>query len=132
MEFIVELVLATLWEIVLQLVAEIVVSFGFASAGESLRQRRQAHPVFAGIGVALMGCVAGVIASLIWPARILEPGPVPGASLVLSPLITGVVMDRYGRWTERRGGHAPYIATFTGGALFAFSMAFVRYIWVGL
>jgi hypothetical protein len=39
-------------------------------------------------------------------------------------------MDRYGEWLENRGGSRSHVATFWGGALFAFGMAFVRFVWV--
>lgn len=54
--------------------------------------------------------------------------PVPGASLLLSPLMTGGMMELYGRWRST-GGHATSSAsTFWGGALFAFGMALVRFL----
>jgi hypothetical protein len=109
----------------------VALEFGFRSMGESTRSRSQAHPVLAGVGVALLGGLAGVLTSLMWPARIFQPGPLRGASLLLSPLITGAVMEYYGQWREDRGGPRSYVATFWGGALFAFSMALVRFVWVG-
>jgi hypothetical protein len=115
----------------LQILLELPVELGFRSMGESTRSRGRAHPVLAGIGVALLGGVAGVLTSVIWPARIFQPGPLPGASLLLSPLISGAVMERYGRWREERGASRSFVATFWGAALFAFSMALVRFIWVG-
>jgi hypothetical protein len=130
-EFILELVLTTLWEIVLQISGESLVELGFHSVGEPFRRRSRAHPGLAAVGLVLLGAAAGALTSLIWPARIFQPGPVPGASLVLSPLITGVVMHRYGEWREDRGRTRSSVATFWGGALFAFSMASVRFLWVG-
>jgi hypothetical protein len=56
--------------------------------------------------------------------------PVPGASLALSPLMTGVVMAFYGRWRSRRGHAISSASTFWGGALFAFGMALVRFLLV--
>jgi len=84
----VELVLTALWEIFLQMVGEILIELGFRSIGESFRRRSRAHPVVAGIGVALLGGLAGVLTSVIWPARLFRPGPLTGASLLVSPLIT--------------------------------------------
>ena len=122
--------LTAIWEIFLQIVAEMLIEFGFGSIGESLRQRSRAHPVVAAVGVALLGGLAGVLTSVIWPTRMFRPGPVPGASLLVSPLITGLVMDRYGQWRDGKGIGRSYVATFWGGALFAFSMALVRFVWV--
>ena len=123
--------MSAIWEIFLQGVGEALLEGGFHAAGQSFKRRSRAHPVVAGVGVILMGAVAGVIASLVWPARILHPGPVRGLSLIVSPLVNGIVMERYGQWREDRGGSRSYIATFWGGALFAFSMALVRFLWVG-
>ncbi len=79
----------------------------------------------------LLGGALGALTRMIWPTRIFQPGPVRGASLLLSPLVTGAIMDRYGEWVEARGGTRSFIATFWGGALFAFGMALVRFVWVG-
>lgn len=84
----------------------------------------------AAVGVAILGALGGVVSSLIWPTRIFQAFPVRGLSLLLSPFATGVVMDRYGQWREARGGQRSYMATFWGGALFAFSMALVRFLWI--
>jgi len=122
-------VLPAIWEILLQIVVEVLFELGFESIRESMRRRRRAHPVLALVGAALLGGVAGFVTSLLWPTRIIQTAPVPGVSLLLSPLLTGLVMDQYGRWRER---HGSYLATFWGGALFAFGMALVRFLWVGL
>jgi hypothetical protein len=124
-------VLTTLLESGLQVIGEGLVELGFHSIGEPFRHRSRAHPALAAVGIVLLGAVAGVLTSLMWPARIFQAGPVPGASLVLSPLITGTVMHRYGEWREDRDRMRSSVATFWGGALFAFSMALVRFLWVG-
>jgi hypothetical protein len=85
--------------------------------------------VFAGLGALLLGAVAGAITRVVWPGRIVAPGPLPSLSLLLSPVITGLAMDRYGEWRETRGGSRSFLATFWGGALFAFGMALVRFLW---
>ena len=85
----------------------------------------------AAVGIVLMGGLAGVLTSLIWPTLILRPGPIPGISLLVSPIVSGLVMDRYGAWREDHGAERSHLGTFWGGALFAFSMALVRFLWVG-
>jgi len=123
-------VLTVVGEVFLQLFAEILIEFGFGSIVESARARSRAHPVATVAGALLLGGILGVVTSLIWPTRIFQPGPLPGASLLASPLITGLVMRSYGRWAERRRRRRSFLASFWGGALFAFSMALVRFIWV--
>jgi hypothetical protein len=100
--------------------------------GASLRRHTRVHPVIAGIGIAMWGALAGAVVSLAWPARILPPVVVRGASLVLSPLISGAVMHQYGQCRDRQRESRSHLATFWGGALFAFSMAVVRFMWLGM
>ena len=78
------------------------------------------------------GVVLGFLSSLVAPHRVFGTGAVQGASIVLSPLITGVVMEVYGSWCESRGIERSYFATLWGGALFALSMAVVRFQLVGM
>jgi len=87
--------------------------------------------VIAGVGVVLLGGLVGAAASFKWPTRVFEAGPVLGASLMLSPIITGAAMEWYGRWCDTRGRARSYVATFWGGGLFALSMAVARFLWVG-
>lgn len=122
--------LTALWEIFLQVVSELLIEFGFTSVGEPFQQRSRAHPVLAAGGVFVLGAVGGAMTCLIWPARVFQPAPLRGASLLVSPMVTGVVMDRYGKWRDDRGVSRSYVATFWGGALFAFGMALVRLAWV--
>ena len=114
----------------LSLSGELLLELGFHSAGESFTRRSRTHPVMAGFGISAMGIVAGIITSLVLPTRIV-PSPIPGSSLVLSPLIAGLVMYSYGQWRDRRGGDHSYVATFWGGAIFALNMAVVRFMLVG-
>ena len=119
-----------LWEICLPVGGEILIDLGITSTSESFQQRSRAHPVLAGIGVLLLGGISGAMTRLVLPAPIFPPGPVRGLSLLLSPLVTGVVMDRYGAWRDGRGAPRSFVATFWGGALFGFGMALVRFVWV--
>jgi len=121
--------LPAIWEFLLQIAVELLFELGLESAGESLRRRRRADPVIALLGATLLGGAAGLVTSLIWPTRFFEPGPLPGVSVFISPLVTGLTMHHYGRWRKGKGS---YLATFWGGALFAFGMTSVRFIWVAM
>ena len=129
-EIIAEIILTAVWEILLQIFAEILIEFGFGAIAKAARERSRSHPIITVVGALLSGGLVGVLTSLIWPTRIFEPGPWPGVSLMLSPVITGLVMRSYGQWAERKRGQRSFLASFWGGALFAFSMALVRFIWV--
>ena len=123
--------LGLLWEVLLQLGGEAVIEGAWRLLGEPFRQRGRAHPVVAGIGLVLIGGAMGWILWLAVPARLVTSGGIPGASLVLSPMLAGLVMHYYGRWRESRGAAVSYTATFWGGALFAFGMASARFLLVG-
>ena len=103
---------------------------GFSSTRETFRSRKRAHPFAAGVGALLMGALAGLITRLIWPVPIFDPGPVRGLSLLISPLLTGLLMHQYGEWREAHGKTRTFLSTFSGGALFAFAMALVRLLLV--
>ncbi len=93
-----------------------------------MRRRRHANPVLAGLGYALIGALAGALSLLILPRRVLPVVGVRGASLILAPLATGLLMKTYGDFRRRRGHTTTGLATFWGGAIFAFSMALVRFL----
>jgi len=130
-EIILELVLTLVWELLLQITGELLIEVGVHSVGDSIRQRGRAHPLLAGLGIILLGGLGGVLTSVVWPTRLFAPGPLPGVSLLVSPLLSAVAMEGVGRWRERRGQTRSYISTYWGGALFAFAMASVRFLWVG-
>ena len=130
-EAILEVLLSAVWEILLQITGELLLELGFHAAGEAFVRRVRAHRLMAAIGIAVLGGVAGVITSLALPSPLIQHRPIPGMSLILSPIVTGAMMEAYGRWRTHRGGHPSYVATFWGGALFAFVMALVRYLTVG-
>ena len=51
------------------------------------------------------------------------------AILLGAPIAAGLVMRAYGKATRRRGRSPSSLATFGGGAIFAFGMHLVRYLW---
>ena len=121
-----------LLELILEIIGEIVFAFGWEGLGHSMRRRPNAHPVLAGLGYAIFGALAGGLSLLILPRRLLPAGGIKGASLVLTPLVTGLLMKTYGDFRRRRGHRTTGLATFWGGAIFAFSMALVRFLAYGL
>jgi hypothetical protein len=93
--------------------------------------RKGPNPILAAIGLTLLGALAGLLTSLIVPNRIFGQYGIKGVSILFSPLLTGLIMHRYGQWLVERGRPRSPFATFWGGALFALGMAFVRYSLVG-
>jgi hypothetical protein len=123
--------LGILGELLEQLIGEALIEGLWHLLGRPFEEPGRAHPLLAAIALVLIGGVMGLILWLAYPARLFTSGRIPGASLVLSPMLAGLVMHYYGRWRESRGSEPSYTATFLGGALFAFGMALVRFLLIG-
>jgi hypothetical protein len=87
--------------------------------------------VYGGLGLIALGGIAAGLVTWLLPTRLLGAPAIPGASLVVSPLLNGVLMHYYGVWQRERGGHASFAATFWGGAAFALGFAVVRFLMLG-
>lgn len=131
LEFIVELVLEVFGDIILQVGIELLADFGLECLGKLLRPRKSLSPVAGTLGLLVIGGLLGVISGSLLPHRLFPLAPVPGASLFLAPIGAGIAMHFFGVWRRIRGGNPTLVATFWGGAAFAFSMALVRWLMVG-
>jgi hypothetical protein len=127
MEILVELVVELLFEVV----GQVAIEFGWESIAHVFHGRRKANPVLAGVGILLLGGTLGLVASFLVPKRLLPPSRVPALSLLVAPLIAGSIMKALGDWRRARGGDPSVLATFWGGALFAFALALARWLMVG-
>jgi hypothetical protein len=124
---ILEVLLQLLVEILLQIFAEVLFELGFASLAHSVRRGHSANPILAGLGLCIVGAVAGFISCWVFPEPLVRPARLlPGLSLVSAPLATGAAMHVYGSWRRERGGDPTLLATFWGGAIFACAMGLAR------
>lgn len=125
-----ELLLDLIVELFGQILIEVLWEFG-AAVYKAGRPRGRRSMGVAVVGYAVTGAAIGALSLLVWPDRLLRPGPVPGLSLIISPVCVGVALHAWG-WVRRRGGHATTnLATFRGGAAFAAGTALVRFVWAG-
>ena len=92
----------------------------------SFGRRDRHHPIVAGIGLLLIGGILGELSYWLWPHRIVAAGPSPGISLLVSPMVNGLLTRALGTWRVNHGQPRTYLSTFWGGALFAFGMTGVR------
>jgi len=116
-------------EIAWQILVELLTAFGWESL-DSLRPDRKARPVLARVGQFLMGVAAGILSVLLFGRRLVPRPLIPGLSLVLSPIVTGIAMDWMGELLSERGKHRPALFSFWAGAVFAFGMALVRFVYL--
>jgi hypothetical protein len=111
-------------------IVEFTVGLGLDSWGGSAPRERVHGPVFTTTVQFLAGVSAGVLSVLLIPQRLSPPSPLPGVSLILAPIGTGIVMYGLGEIWRDRGKKAPALFSFRAGAIFAFGMALVRFVHV--
>lgn len=129
-DFLFELLIQIVIEGVGQILIEGVFGLGLEAVVDSLQRESESRPILAAIGHMLLGALAGVISLLAVPHRLAPRSPVPGLSVVLSPLANGIIMHAIGRRWDDRPNDRPAPFTFRAGVLFAFAMALVRFVWL--
>lgn len=122
------LLLEFLLEMFLEVAGEVLLELGFTGVKEALG-RENRNPAIAAIGYLLLGSALGGLSLLIWPHRWMQRGTVPGLSLVLGPFLSGAAMHFWGELRRAQGHNPTNLATFLGGAVFAFGVALVRFLW---
>ena len=128
-EFLLELLFQLLIEIAAEILFELLTALGWESL-DSMRPARKPRPVLARFGQFLMGLVAGILSLLVFGRRLVPRPVVPGLSLVLAPIGTGIAMHWMGEWRRERGRDRPALFSFWAGAIFAFGMALVRFVYL--
>ncbi len=81
------------------------------------------------VGYFALGAATGGASLYFWPEHVFHTVRIPGLSLVLSPLVAGWALVTWGDFRRGRGHVTSSLATFSGGAAFAFGAALVRFIW---
>ncbi|TAK06720.1 MAG: hypothetical protein EPO39_08170 [Candidatus Manganitrophaceae bacterium] len=123
-----EILLQLVVEIFSQVLFEIVAELGLESLKAAF-ERPNRHPVLASLGYLLLGAVFGGVTLFVRRGKFFQPGPMPGLSLIVSPLCVGLIMEAWGRFRRDHGHTTTNLATFSGGAAFAFGTAIIRFLW---
>jgi hypothetical protein len=119
------------FELIVEVAGQAFLELGWRSLTKGFRSLQRAHPVLSVAALAIAGAFLGWLSVLLLPDRVFGFRGIPGATMVVSPLINGALMEAYGRWCDRRGHRRSSFANFWGGAVFAFGMAAVRFYFVG-
>ena len=101
--------------------------FGTESLAEAFKRRSGSQPVLACFGYFLIGSVLGGVSVLLIP-RFSEGVLVSAGCLLAAPSIAGLAMHAFGVLRQRSGAHTTNLATFAGGASFAFGISLVRFL----
>ena len=111
LELLLELVLGPLVEVFLEAVIHLLGRFG--------------RGIFQMAIILVLGAITGVAFSAFFPDPVV-PAFIPGASLVVSPVLAGITMHVFGRRRDLKGHEPTWLASFWGGALFGLAVAASR------
>lgn len=124
---ILEFVLGLVLEVFGDILVEVLIDLGLGSVKAALG-RENRNPVLATVGYLLAGGILGFLSASLFPERILRPGPIPGLSLILAPVVAGAAMRSWGQYRRDHGHSTTNLATWYGGGALALGIALVRYI----
>ncbi len=85
-------------------------------------------PFAAATGYLALGMATGGMSLLLFPHPLVHPARIHGISLVISPVITGLVMSLLGSILRRSGKEPTRIESFGYGFAFALGMAAIRFL----
>lgn len=97
------------------------------SMGEVFKGFETQRPSRAFCGYGFFGIILGSISLLLFPHHLVHPAKIPGISLLISPVLTGLMLWGTGAILRRQNKKVTRIESFGYGFAFAFSMAFIRF-----
>jgi hypothetical protein len=121
-----ELLFEILVELVLPLVTEIFAELALHGLTRMVRTSAVARIVLTALMYFGAGLVAGFFSLLIWPTAFARSSTLPGISLVITPLLGGILMSYIAWLRVRTWDWTIRLETFAYGFLFAFAMALLR------
>jgi hypothetical protein len=127
MEIIFEVIFQFLGELLLQIVFQFLMELGFHSLKNSFRRRP--NPVLATIGYILWGLMCGGLSLWAFPNSIIADPMLRLLNLIATPIALGLLMTLIGRFRARNGQDLVRLDQFGYAFVFAFAMAFVRFVW---
>lgn len=127
-----ELLLALI-EFILKVFGEILLQSVLELLAEALTKEesgyRSSATIVSALALVTGGALTGLLLSVAFPKRLLFVRVrLPGVSLILGPVLAGAAMHLIGNRLRRDGRKPTILATFWGGALFAFVVALIR-VW---
>jgi hypothetical protein len=117
-------------EVILQLLIEAICSL-FARILRGVAEGAEAgSPVFAAAGYLVLGVMAGFASLFVLPHHLVRPSRFHGISLLISPLVTGIIMSQIGALLRRKDKTTVRIESFLYGFTFALGVAVIRLVFV--
>lgn len=116
------------FDVLLQLIAEQMVALIVRSLKNVVEESRAIHPILAGFGYLILGVGCGSVSIFLFPHPFVHRSRIHGISVLISPVITGLIMAQAGLIRRRKDMNAVRIESFWYGYAFALGMAFVRFL----
>ena len=123
-----ELFADILAEVLLEMILEVITSLLARVFGKFFDAIFAYGPYFTAATVTALGIVSGYLSLMVFPHRLIHLSKLHGVSLLISPLLTGLVMFQIGRMLRDRGRRTTRIESFTYGYIFAFAVALIRFV----
>ncbi|MCU1271741.1 MAG: hypothetical protein JWN74_3035 [Acidobacteriaceae bacterium] len=124
-EFLLEAFLELIAAVILDLASRVLLGL-FTSLTEAVKDNR----ALTGFVYALLGVLAGALSLLVLPHPLIhreQPIRFHGISLLISPIIAGLVLSSVGAVMRRWGKKVTPVETFGYGFAFALGMALIRF-----
>src|ERR1700742_3705499 len=97
------------------------------SMGEVFKGFETQRPLRTFCGYGLLGLILGAGSLFLFPHHLVHPAKIHGISLLVSPVLTGIMLWATGALLRSQDKKTTQIETFAYGFAFAFGMAFLRF-----
>ena len=119
-----------LLEVIFELASEAFTALIIRSVRNLVGESRAINPLLAGTCYFLLGTACGVGSVFAFPHPLVHPSRVHGISVVITPLVTGLIMSKIGLMRRRKGRDSVQLESFGYGFTFALGLAIVRFAFV--
>jgi hypothetical protein len=121
------MLLEPLLEALFEFLAAAMADMFLRSLGEIFAPPEAQNSFLATLGHAMFGLALGGLSLVVFPYRLVHPSKIHGASLVISPVITGALLSWTGALLRKQGKKAMQIESFGYGFVFALGIALIRF-----
>ena len=122
------ILLEILLEILLPVLIELVSEFGFYQAYKTVRNPFRNSKLIEGTGYVVVGGMLGAASVFIFPQSFIGHYDLRILNLIITPILAGLAMMAVGSVRRKKGQEPILLDSFTYGALFAFSLQIVRFL----
>lgn len=115
-------------ELLLEAAGEAIIAFGFEAVSAPFKKAQGASRAMSLTGIIVLASLSAGLFHFFLPFPLTKPSRFPGISLILSPALCGASLYLVGKWRALNDRPTTRMATFWGGALFAFVFSLVRFL----